>query len=745
MKVLALLWFVISVIVFLLTFIFSFRKHRNLKTALKGLLLGVVLTDVIMLSSLFYYGNVYTESGTLSDYDSVTNKNVEKPFILLYGSEYEITTENKVAFAIFYALMNAPKMGALGLKYSIIFVGAFDFPWNLGIPYGIFILILSIITPVIFGGFLVSYIKALWNFLSYQIQKRIKNVYYFSDLNERSMLLAEDIAEKEKHKSLIVFCNCNKVAGTFEDRIDQKHFIVLPENERDLIIRFSFGHKKQYFFEISDDDNRNLDSTNEVIKRLLEVFDKQKPNKNDPFEKLRVYVFMDSSLFGSEKLFASDQDKINIFLVDKIKASVYNLLFKKPLCYELKENENKLSIAVFGNGAYAKEFFKNSIWASVLDENYTATISYIDPKADSFEKNLRFNCPGLFPNNKNNNLKFYKTDLQSSDLDELLKSDLDHPNYIVVDTGDDNANVNLAIHLRMFYVRQSIQKEALKCKRLKLNPDDYNFEPFMPFIAVRIKDSKTANRINRMRVNDEIPCEFYSFYSFGSDKETYSYNLIDESPIDKLALNCDAAYAAVYNEVNKIEKPIKNKKSAVFGCNKSEFLKSTNKASAIHIKNKLFLMGLKLKSSDEIESQEKDKIIQSEDAKKIINDYIIGKNNLMRLKKYEHERWNLFHFSEGWKAPALDECLLYSKLLEPKKDNKENNKNNNEKKHKYVLARLHGCLCSWKKLDSLEKIFGKFKEYDEIFIRDIPSILGMDTDNPKSLNISGVEFSFLKK
>ena len=156
-------------------------------------------------------------------------------------------------------------------------------------------------------------------------------------------------------------------------------------------------------------------------------------------------------------------------------------------------------------------------------------------------------------------------------------------------------------------------------------------------------------------------------------------------------------------------------------------------------------MGLKLKSSDEIESQEKDKIIQSEDAKKIINDYIIGKNNLMRLKKYEHERWNLFHFSEGWKAPTLDECLLYSKLLEPKKDNKENNKNNNEKKHKYVLARLHGCLCSWKKLDSLEKIFGKFKEYDEIFIRDIPSILGMDTDNPKSLNISGVEFSFLKK
>lgn len=115
-------------------------------------MLGIVLTDFVMLFSIFYYGNVYTASGTVSEYDSVTNKNAEKPFILLYGSEYEITTGNKGTFAVMYALMNAPKMGTFGLKYPIVFAAGFDFPWNLGIAYGIFMLILSIITPIVFGG-----------------------------------------------------------------------------------------------------------------------------------------------------------------------------------------------------------------------------------------------------------------------------------------------------------------------------------------------------------------------------------------------------------------------------------------------------------------------------------------------------------------------------------------------------------------------------------------------------------------
>ena len=93
-------------------------------------------------------------------------------------------------------------------------------------------------------------------------------------------------------------------------------------------------------------------------------------------------------------------------------------------------DEKSLSIAVFGNGAYAKEFFKNSIWASILDNSYKTEISYIDTKADAFKENLKLNCPELF--NQNYNLNFYKADLRSSELNELLTSKTQNPNYIVI-------------------------------------------------------------------------------------------------------------------------------------------------------------------------------------------------------------------------------------------------------------------------------------------------------------------------
>lgn len=684
MKVLALLWLAISVILFLLTFMFAFRKHRNLKAALKVLLLGIVLTDFVMLSSIFYYGNVYTASGTVSEYDSVTNKNAEKPFILLYGYEYEITTGNKGTIAVVYALMNAPQMGTFGLIYPIIFAAGFDFPWNLGIAYGIFMLILSIITPIVFGGFLVSYIKSLWNFLSYNIKKRFMNVYYFSDLNEKAMLLAEDIVANEKHKALIVFCNCNKVSGSFEERIDKNRFIILSENERDLILRFTFGNKKQYFFEISDDDNRNL----EASKKVIENFDKFKKTY---LPNIKIFLFMNSALYGSEKLIdtkKNKKDKINVILVDDVKTCVYNLLFEKSLC-DVVTDEKSLSIAVFGNGAYAKEFFKNSIWASILDNSYKTEISYIDTKADAFKENLKLNCPELF--NQNYNLNFYKADLRSSELDELLTSKTQNPNYIVIDTGNDEESIKLAVYLREFYIRNSA---------------DFNFKPF---IAVRVKDSKTAERVNNMKTAKDIS---YEFYAFGSDREIYSYNLIVESPIEKMALNCHAAY-----NKNTETAEYESKEAAVFGCNVSEFEKCSNRAAAVHIKNKLFLMGLTLKPYKDNASDED--IKQNERAVEIIKNKVADEKVIEALQEVEHYRWNAFHFSSGWINPTLARSKIY-----------EGYEKTSNKTHKYELAKMHACLCSWEEMPTLEEMYKKdFKFYDKIFIQEIPSIIGCKKDD----------------
>ena len=143
----------------------------------------------------------------------------------------------------------------------------------------------------------------------------------------------------------------------------------------------------------------------------------------------------------------------------------------------------------------------------------------------------------------------------------------------------------------------------------------------------------------------------------------------------------------------------------------------------MHIKNKLFLMGLELKPCDG--EPEENQIKETENALAIFAKNISDKERMEKLQQVEHERWLAFHFAEGWKSPSLEETLIYRELLE-------------KKKHKYVLARLHGCLCSWKDLDALEKVYGKFKIYDEMFIREIPSIIGCQKNNPG--NIAGIKF-----
>lgn len=698
MNFFALSFLTISIVIFIATIIIAFIKREEIKYSLKIFLIGIIITNFIMLSSLFYFGNVYTKSGIIYD------NSEDLPFILLHNSEYEISTENKAFFSVVYALINTPKMGTFGLKYPVIYAAAFDFPWNLGSVYGIFILILSIITPIVVCGFLVSYIKAIRYFLCYHLQYRRRNVYYFSELNEKALFLAEDIyknSEKGKQKPLIVFCNCEKVESSFQEGNTLKKYIFLPENELKFVSKHFNKKNSYYYFEISQDDSRNLFDTKLLI-------DEYKKIKGDFFENVKVFLFMNSTLFGSELISSEENKKINVILVDSVKTSIYNLLFEKPLFEEINNNmkdtngRKLLSIAVFGNGVYAKEFFKNSIWASVLDERYKTYISYIDKEASIYKGSLERDCPELFK--QSYELNFYDTNLQTSDLCDVLREKISKPNYIVIDTGNDEENLKLAIFLRVFYLQ---------------NSENFNYKPF---IAIRFQNSKMANRVMDFSVGNGIK---YEFFPFGHDTEIYSYNFLIESPVEKLAINCKAAYDAINIEEDSLEyteKELPIRDYTIRDYNKDEFEKSSNRAAAVHIKNKLFLMGLKLVSYKGDPTME-----QRDDNTKAIQIFEDSLEEFIeKCKMIEHERWNVFHYLEGWKSPTLEETW--------------DNERIKEKKHKFVLGKMHACLCTWEQLDKVEEKYGKkFKKYDEIFIKGIPTITGCCTEK-KEGNISDAKF-----
>ena len=236
------LWLIISIIIFLAFIFYAIKKRKNHKTVATTLLLGIVLSNFIILSSLIYFGNSYDITGK----NVSTNIDATKPFILIHGSEYEISRGNKFFYSLLYGLMNALKMGTFGLKYPIVYAASFDFPGNLGLPYGLYITFLSIITPFICGGFLVTYLKTLRYFLRYHLKYRKNDIYYFSELNDKSIVLAEDIYNEEKKKALIVFCNCDKTNSSFFERSILEKFIILPESELDFVTKHFNKKKRNY-------------------------------------------------------------------------------------------------------------------------------------------------------------------------------------------------------------------------------------------------------------------------------------------------------------------------------------------------------------------------------------------------------------------------------------------------------------------------------------------------------------------
>ena len=93
----------------------------------------------------------------------------------------------------------------------------------------------------------------------------------------------------------------------------------------------------------------------------------------------------------------------------------------------------------------------------------------------------------------------------------------------------------------------------------------------------------------------------------------------------------------------------------------------------------------------------------------------------------EHERWNAFMCSEGFRSVDFETVKKYAPYT---------------RSHKDEAAKLHPCITSWKNLEMLQKKYdelqGKlhlkksnFIEYDEKLVVEIPKIIRRANDLSK--------------
>ena len=229
------------------------------------------------------------------------------------------------------------------------------------IPYKIVVCILYLLGPVFTLSVVLRYFSNFFERLRIFFSSR-KNLYIFSDLTEKSLEVATNLVEKdEKKKSAILFCNSNAKDDEnveLEEKARVIGAILVPQEASRLHLK----NKKRYltYFQISDDEEKNLDCTLAMIDRMTE---KNLKKYGATEQNITIYCFAS----GDEKeilLDAKDKRNLRVILIDEIRDSVYEQLYRYPLYANQNSTEEngKLSVLIVGGGKIGTEFLKATVW-----------------------------------------------------------------------------------------------------------------------------------------------------------------------------------------------------------------------------------------------------------------------------------------------------------------------------------------------------------------------------------------------
>lgn len=356
----------------------------------------------------------------------------------------------------------------------------------------------------------------------------------------------------------------------------------------------------------------------------------------------------------------------------------------------INTNQN-FSIAVIGNTNLAYEVISQACIMGQLPNENLLTIYCIDKNDKEFKQNVELNYTQIGKIHTVN-LQFVCLDVNSKDFyeNELWNDNLTN---IIICFENEQTNLDIASNLAEITYINEIADSTLKTNIIIAMFNDYNLG-------------------NKIKTNNTV---FKNFNTFGNIKQINNKNIIINEERDTQAKCVDfiynyiqpkivnyALYEFIYTDLdtekfNTIDLDWKKL---------SYFKQESNRAVADHIKTKLKFIGLKFKKS---------KIVFDTLYLKNQQLYkdLVDKNMEILLAKNEHQRWNTFHYLNGFQKTNL--------ITKQEK---------NELKKIHELKKLHMCLVSFEefKLKSDELVdkgyeLGSFEGYDFMINQHIPFIL----------------------
>ena len=471
-------------------------------------------------------------------------------FALEYSTQYS-TQPNGVVNALFIAIHDTIGIFVVNTEFAF-FKENMEGMLPVLVPVCSTLMALYFVgAPLFTFGFILSLFKNLRSRILFSLKKGAE-IYVFSELNEKSLVLATDIKNR-KSRRVIVFCD------VFEN--DEERFGELLAGakktgaiffERDILdINFSKHVKRgqTYFFVTGKDDAENI---HQALGLVNQYGDKENTN---------LYLFS-KSVSGELLLFDGKKHKMKIRRVNESLALIQKTLYDHPTTLfesahaTTPEGEKIISAVVVGLGGYGTEMLKTLLWYGQMD-GYRIEINAFDRATDA-DQRLAYQCPDIMSGKYNGQFvqgeAYYQVAVHAdvsvgtSAFAEKI-AQIKNASYVLVSLGNDDLNIETAVGLRTIFERMGIK----------------------PVIYAVVHNSALAVCMADLT---NYKGQHYDIRLIGALEDSYSEEVVLHSAIEKDALDIHCLgfngeevdfYAYEYNYRSSTASALHNKARAALG------------------------------------------------------------------------------------------------------------------------------------------------------------------------------------
>ena len=362
-----------------------------------------------------------------------------------------------VSRSILLSVFHSMQVFTIGCDFTVVSECMQPCPDFLGIWYLLWASVLYVLAPIFTFGFVLSLFKNLTAYLKY-IRCYFKEAYIFSQLNEKSLVLAQDLKTKHDH-AVIVFTDVFEEyqEGTSEliEAAEQMGAICFKKDITVVDFKKHSKRKPISFFTIGNDESDNLDHA----LTLIELY-KNRPDTH-------IYIF--STKIESELLLTSvDKGYVKVRRINEVQSLVNRLLYENgntlfESARETDDDNKKISAVVVGMGRHGTEMVKALTWFGQMD-GYELEIHAFDRDPLADEKFTAL-APELMSPDYNGvwveGESRYKITIHPGvDVDSITFAQeiakIHDATYVIVALGNDDVNVHTSVKLRMYFERMKI-------------------------------------------------------------------------------------------------------------------------------------------------------------------------------------------------------------------------------------------------------------------------------------------------